>query len=119
MPKGAAAIGCSSRIRWPKWASWRSRRRPRRTPTRCSRSAARSTAYAAPATRSTRRPAGRRRKKRRPARRPRDKDKDAVHAGTVPRRAYAPLLRILAWLALAALLLTGVEVLAHDLSEAN
>jgi hypothetical protein len=40
-------------------------------------------------------------------------------AGTLPQRDYAPWLRSLALFALAALLLTGVEALAHDLSEAN
>jgi hypothetical protein len=42
-----------------------------------------------------------------------------MQAGTLFGRDYAPLLRALAMLAIAALLVTGTEVLAHDLSEAN
>ena len=42
-----------------------------------------------------------------------------MQTGTLPGRDYAPLLRTLAMLAIGALLVTGAEVLAHDLSEAN
>jgi hypothetical protein len=42
-----------------------------------------------------------------------------LRAGTLPPGDYASWLRLLALLALATLLLTGADVLAHDLSEAN